>query len=618
MGQLLASGLAFSYGQSPILDNISLTLAPGKRIGLVGPNGSGKSTLLKLFAGRLHPSQGSISVTRGSRIALLEQDVLWDDSTVTLVDAVTAADKQLQAVKKELDQIESRLQSRTTDAEMIRYGELQDKYQTLGGYEAKHKAEQCLSGLGIERRLWSQSASSLSGGQQRRAALAQVMAQSPEILLLDEPTNYLDVWARGFLEELLVRHEGAVLVISHDPYFLDSVATDIAELENCALFLYRGNYTSFLAQREERRVRAAAVHQRREDEKARLRDYIQRNIAGQKHAQAVSRRKRLGKLESEQLPELVPKRRDLKLRFEKSRREGRIVLTTENLEIRRGNKILLREFGLRVERGERLAIVGPNGSGKTSLLLTLLGQLTPSVGRLVWGHNVDVAFLPQESEPNELRGTPFEAIEAMKPEWTAGEIRSYLARFLFPGDAALQPVPSLSGGERSRLALACLLVSTANVLILDEPTNHLDLDSRNALEAALLQYMGTVVIVTHDRHLISRFAQRVVVIQGSRATIETPPFERIWSVTDRESQARARDTKKQSARRKARKRRRSAVVIEQEIASLEEQVEELKLKQSDPELTGEWEEVVKLYRQQESLERQIEKLIAEWEQAAAP
>jgi ATP-binding cassette subfamily F protein 3 len=557
-------------------------------------------------------------VTRGSRIALLEQDVLWDDDTATVLDAVIAADTSLLAVRKELEQLESRLREEPTDTELMRYGELQDTFHKLGGYAAKHRAERCLTGLGIEQRLWSHSASTLSGGQQRRVALAQVLVQNPEILLLDEPTNYLDIWARGFLEDLLIRHAGAVLVISHDPYFLDSVATHIAELEDHALFLYPGDYTSFLAQREERRKKAAVAHQQQEDEKAKLKEYIRRNIAGQKHAQAVSRRRKLEKLESAPVPLLGPKQRNLKLRLEKSRREGRIVLKTENLEINRGNKILLREFTLRLERGERLAIVGPNGSGKTSLLLTLLGQLPPSSGRVVWGHNVDIAYLQQECEPDELGATPFEAVGVSRPDWTAGEIRSYLARFLFFGDTVFQAVRSLSGGERSRLALACLLASSANVLVLDEPTNHLDLDSRNALEAAFLEYLGTVVIVTHDRHLINRFAHRVVVIQDARATLVSPPFERIWSGTYGESRARVPEQKKPSPSRTPRKRRRSAEVIEREIAALEEQVEELKLKQSDPELTGEWEQVVKLFRQQESLEQRIEALIVEWEQAASP
>jgi ATP-binding cassette subfamily F protein 3 len=521
-------------------------------------------------------------------------------------------------MQKELDRLESRLQRNPSKAELHRYGELQHTFETQGGYKVVHRAEQCLTGLGIERRLWSQSASSLSGGQQRRVALAQIIAQSPEILLLDEPTNYLDVWARGFLEDFLLRYEGALLVISHDPFFLDVVTNDIAELENHMLSLYPGNYTHFLAQREERRLQAATAHKRQEEEKAKLRDYIQRNIAGQKHAQAVSRRKRLEKLESHAGPSLAPRRRGLKLRLEKSRREGRIILRTENLEIRRNNTVLLRDLTLRLERGERLAIVGPNGSGKTSLLLALMGRLTPWVGSVVWGHNVDVAYLPQESAPDEIGDTPYEAIEATKPEWTAGEIRSYLARFLFPGDAAFQSVAALSGGERSRLALACLLASAANVLVLDEPTNHLDLDSRNALEGALLEYLGSVVIVTHDRHLINRLANRVVVLQDARASIETPPFEWIWAITQTNSQAEECNRQRPPTRKRTRKRVRSATVIEREIAALEEAVEELKLKQSDPELSGTWEDVVKLYREQESLERRIDELIAEWEQAAAP
>jgi ATP-binding cassette subfamily F protein 3 len=616
MGQLQVSDVSFCYGASLVLDGVSLILAPGKRIGLVGANGSGKSTLLRICAGTLVPSEGAVSVTKGTPVALLEQEVSWHGS-VPLLDVVVTADRGIAAVQTKMEALEQRLADVPSEKLLKQYGELQTRFEALGGYAARHRAERCLAGLGLGQETWDKLPRRLSGGQQRRAALAQILVQGAEILLLDEPTNYLDVWGCQFLEDLLLNHGGAVLVVSHDRYFLDRVTNATVELEGHKTYLYKGNYSLAAPQRDERRRKAVEARERAEEEKARLKQYIRRYIAGQRHAQAQSRRKQLVKLESEALPDLAPEETSIRLRLEHSRREGRVVLRAQHLGLMRGGRPILKDVSLLVVRGEKLAVMGPNGSGKTSLLLAALSKLSPSSGTIAWGHNVDVAYLPQESEPELLGDTPFDAIERVAVDWTIGEIRSYLARFGFTGDEVFQAVTSLSGGERTRLALASLLLSPANVLVLDEPTNHLDTDSCEALEQALMAYRGTVIMVTHDRRMIERVAGKAFVLRDGTGDVVGPPFEAIWKPPpDEESSLPPRRPKRAARAKPKRRKGRNPETIETEIDELEQQLEELQLRQADPATHTQWEELLQLHREEQQLRARIDELIREWEEAA--
>ncbi len=615
MGQLQVSDVTLLYGASVVLDRVSLTLAPGKRIGLVGANGSGKSTLLKVCAGTLTPSEGAVSVTRGTPVALLEQEAAWHGS-VPLLDAVVGADSRVVGLQRRMETLERRLGESPSEKNLRQYGELQSKFEALGGYRARYRAERCLAGLGLDRVHWHKLPQRLSGGQQRRAALAQILVQEAEILLLDEPTNYLDVWGCQFLEDLLSNHHGAVLVVSHDRHFLDRITNETAELEGHKLHLYRGNYSVAVPQRDERRRKAAEARERIEEEKARLKDYIRRNIAGQRHALAQSRRKRLVKLEREALPDLAPEQASIRLRLERSRREGQVVLRAEHLDLVRGGRPVLKDVSLVLVRGEKLAIVGPNGSGKTSLLLAAMRKLSPSSGTIAWGYNVDVAYLPQESEPELLGETPFDAVERVSVDWTIGEIRTYLARFGFTGDRVFQPAASLSGGERTRLALATLLLSPANVLVLDEPTNHLDADSCEALEQALTDYNGTLIMVTHDRRMIERVAGRALVLRDGTGELVGPPFDAIWEPVEEGPSTPAPRTNRKARQKPRRRRGRSPRTIEAEIDTLEQRHEELRLRQADPAIQAQWEELLQLHREEQQLRARIDDLIREWEEAA--
>jgi len=617
MAQLIAGDIRFFYGDTLILQNISLTIAPGSKIGLVGPNGCGKSTLLHILAGDLNPSSGSISLTRDATLALLEQDMEWEP-TKSLMESVMSCSEELNAIEKRMKELEFIL-SDSSDADIIsKYGELQTRYEVLGGYSLRSRAERYLSGVGLERSLWNKPVRQLSGGQQRRAGLVQVLLLDADILLLDEPTNYLDVWARTFLENELLRRDQGFMVVSHDRYFLNTVTNYIAELDQTRLFMYSGNYSAFLTQRNERRLRSLKEHERVSEEKERLRTFVAKNIAGQKHKQALSRRKRLEKLESAEMSHIPSSRRRMKLTIEHSRREGRIVLSISDLAVGYGHQTLVSEFDMQLERGEKLAIIGPNGSGKTSLLLTMLQRIPPKHGTVEWGHNVDVAYLAQETEPEIHGDDPYSFIESLKPEWKQGEIRSYLAGFQFRGDHVFQPVYTLSGGERSRLALAGILLSPANVLVLDEPTNHLDIDSSESLERSLLKFPGTMILVSHDRRLIDRVAQRALVLRNLSAQFVRPPFKTIWDFhddSDRREKRQAKDANR-PGRRETKRRFRSLQVVERDIDRKERELENLRVKQLDPEISDQWEYLLKIHREEQQIQSRINELIEEWEAAS--
>ncbi len=608
MTHLVARGVGFSYGATVVFREVDLTLAAGLRLGLVGPNGCGKSTLLAVLGGILEPTEGSVTLRKGIRRVLLPQETTWHTDG-PLLEAVMASRAPLGEIGAQLRALESSLEAAPTEEDLRRYGELQHRFEAEGGFALRHKAQAYLTGLGLSADLWARHPSALSVGQQRRAALAQVLLAEADLLLLDEPTNHLDVWALGFLEDVLQGHRGSLVVVSHDRYFLDRVVTSIAELDAHVLTVYKGGYTAFLAQRRAARARAETLQELLEEEKERLRDFIRRTQDGSRHTQARSRMKRLARLEAEEGAHAPTVREEMRFCLPHARREGRIVVEASSLTLTRGGRTLVRGMILRLERGQHLAIVGPNGAGKTSLLGALLGMLPLDSGTVEWGHHVTVAYLPQDSQSH-LRGhTPLEAVLACSPEWTIGEARSYLARFLFRGEKVFQDIASLSGGERSRLALACLMREGANVLVLDEPTNHLDLTARDTLEDALAAYPGTIIMVTHDRALITRVAHLVLVLREGSACLLQPPFEHIWKPLP--PQPRDAHPHKDPVRR----RRRSPAAIERQILALEQKVEELKRRQLDPALASRWEALVQLHREQKDLEARIEALFAEWEAA---
>ncbi len=554
MTVLTATTLAKRFGPLDVFQGVSVRVEKGDRIGLVGPNGEGKTTLLRLLAGLDAPSDGSIARMRGLTVGYLPQDppaadekTLWDDVS-----------SQFDALRKQaavLHRLEERMADPATyEAALEEYGPLQAAYEAAGGYEWELRVRQVLTGLGFPPAEHAMPLAYLSGGQRTRGLLAKLLLQEPDLLLMDEPTNHLDLHATEWLESVLLQWKGAMVVVSHDRYFLDRVATRIWELARQRLDVYRGNYSHYVQQRHERRDRQLKEWERQQEFIAKEQDYIRRNIAGQNTRQAQGRRTRLERMVDEDgLIERPMDQRSIRLNLDARLRSGSIVLRTHTLAIgyrkQTGNgqpprredvsggfeylgsrlpigpddTLLFTSEDIELKRGERAALLGPNGAGKSTFLKTILGQLPPLAGKVRVGASVHVGYLAQAHSDLRPEMTVLDAILEKAPRMEIGQARSYLGRFLFSGDDVAKPISTLSGGQRSRVALARLTLEGANLLLLDEPTNHLDIQSQEVLEDVLRSFPGTVLLVTHDRYLVDAVATQVWMIDAEQETLRAYP-----------------------------------------------------------------------------------------------
>jgi ATP-binding cassette subfamily F protein 3 len=502
-----------SFGGRQVLDAVSLELAPGEKIALVGPNGAGKTTLLRLILGLEEADSGQIRVHPNWQVAYLPQDAgvstgrsLWDE--------MMAAYGDLLAIQSELTGIEAELSDGPEGDRLIelcdRQGELLTHFEQLGGYRVEAEIAQILAGLGFKPDERDKPTEQFSGGWQMRIALAKLLVRKPDLLLLDEPTNHLDLQATEWLEGYLRQASAAVILVSHDRYFLDRVASRTIELEDAQLTDFRGNYSFYLAEKERRRAAYQAAYERQQKYLARQRAFIERFKAkATKSAAAKSREKQLAKIE-----EIAPPKAraaTIKLRFPDCRPSSREAVSLVGLQKKFGRQTIFKKLNLLIERGERIALVGPNGAGKSTLLKMVAGLEPPSGGQLKLGDNAQVGYYAQDQSQtlDERRTVLEEALATAPPGWSLERIRGLLGRFLFSQDDVEKPIAVLSGGEKSRLSLAKLLLKPANLLLLDEPTNHLDVPSREALEEALKAFPGTVIMASHDRYFMDRLATKI-------------------------------------------------------------------------------------------------------------
>jgi ATP-binding cassette, subfamily F, member 3 len=503
-----------SYGVQDVLRGASLQINPGEHVGLVGRNGAGKSTIFRLVRGEESADKGEVIKARGVRLGLLDQHVRFDAGS-TVHESALAAFGHLQQIEHEMHELEHQMSEPGLDLEKVleRYSDLQHQFEHEGGFEYTAKAEAILLGLGFDKETWSMETSKLSGGQQNRLGLARLLLAAPDVLLLDEPTNHLDVHAVEWLEEFMQSYQSAYVIISHDRYFLDQSCRRIIELDNGKAASYTGNYSSFLIEREERREAQQRAYDNQQQLIAKTQEFIRRNLAGQKTKQAKSRRKMLEKLER-----VDAVRRDQSsgdFRLQTIERTGNHVLTVTDLTVGYPDKLLAGTISFILRRGECLGIIGPNGSGKTTFLRTILNQVTPLTGEVRWGTKVQIGYYAQQLDDLDDRNEIImELRRVAAASATAGELRSFLAKFLFTGDDVYKHVRDLSGGEKGRLALAKLIYSRVNVLVLDEPTNHLDIPSREALEEALSAYEGTIITISHDRYFLDRVATQILALDG--------------------------------------------------------------------------------------------------------
>jgi len=492
------------FGAREVLKGLSFRVGQGERIGLVGANGEGKTTLLKILAGLLEPTAGRVHRRRGLTVGYLPQEPPAL-SGASLHDAMLGAFGEVRAIEDEMKRLAERLAGDPSAA--ARYGKLEGRFEALGGYSCHRRIEEVLTGLGFERERWDRPLAELSGGQITRAYLARLLLEDAELLLLDEPTNHLDMDSVEWLEDRLSRFPGALVIVSHDRYFLETLTTRTWELDAGALEQYRASYSGYAAQRKERAAERMKRWKAQQDYIERTREFIRIHIAGQRTKEAKGRRKRLERFIRDEAVEKPRAARTINVSLRPLRRGGRMVLAAEDLEAGyEAGRAIVSAPRLEIRHGERIAVLGANGSGKTTLLRTLLGELPPLSGRVRTGAKVETGYLSQTHADLDEHATAVESVLAARPGATEEEARTVLGGLLLSGDDAFRKIRALSGGERSRVILAQLAIQNANFLVLDEPTNHLDIPSTEILQELLAGFEGTLLFVSHDRYLVERVA----------------------------------------------------------------------------------------------------------------
>jgi ATP-binding cassette subfamily F protein 3 len=516
MSILTANGLTKSYGAQDVFWDVSLQIGRNDKVALIGPNGHGKSTLLRLLAGLDTPTAGRVHRARGLRIGYLPQhpDLA---SERTLYDEMLAAFTDLQAQQAELMELERAMADPARrEWALARYGQVQTRFELAGGYTYESRIRRVLGGLGFQEEEHQCPVSHLSGGQKTRALLARLLLEEPDLFLLDEPTNYLDLAALEWLESYLIEWPGSLVMVAHDRYFLDRVVGRVWELAFGRLEEYPGNYSRYVELRAERMIRRLAEYQAQQEHIQRTEEFIRRYKAGQRYREARGRQRRLNRLERLERPREL---QTMRLSMQATSRSGDLVLTARGLVVgHRADSGDLRLFScpdLDLRRGERAALIGPNGSGKTTFVFTILGRIPPLAGEVRLGASLRVGYLPQAAGEDGLDPSRTILDEILDVENLPLEkARGFLGRFLFTGDEVFKCIADLSGGERMRVALAKLTLARPNFLVLDEPTTHLDIASQEVLQEVILEFDGTILFVSHDRYLIEALATQVWAIEG--------------------------------------------------------------------------------------------------------
>ncbi len=665
MSLITASSLSKSFGAEDIFHDVSFSVAKGARLALVGPNGIGKTTLLRILAGLEEPSAGRVTRAKSLRIGYLPQEAdLQLEGTVW--DACLAVFADLLKLRAELEQLEGEMSDPSKrEQALVRYGARQEDFERRGGYVYQVRIKQVLTGLGFDPSDFGLSLDHLSGGQRTRAYLARLLLSDPDLLLLDEPTNHLDIAAVEWLEGYLSQWDGAAVIVSHDRYFLDHACNALLEMAVSGSEYYRGNYSAYLQERENRWNHRVEVFESERDKLLKDVEYIKKNISGQNVQQAKGKLRRLTRIvqaveqvgmeavvstnwsqldvetttspfsveEAEKhVRALRPPVRvtpDLHLHLHSTRRSGDLVIRTRELEVGYPGKLLFCAPDIELRRTDCAALIGPNGAGKSTFLKTVLGQLEPLAGEVMLGASLHIGYFAQAHEGLDPGKSVLDEILAAAPGMLPYQGRDYLGKYLFSGDDVFKKVSMLSGGERGRLALAKLALQDTNLLLLDEPTNHLDIPSQEVLEAVLDAYKGTILLVTHDRYLVDALATQIweidpeeshlTVFKGTysqmkeerekaaarlAAAQQAPiPESRISNIASR----RSRNAKTKDERRKIAQMQE----LENAIAMLESHLGKLSRALENP--PSDSAEVVKLGQEYARLQREMDEKLEQWE-----
>jgi ATP-binding cassette subfamily F protein 3 len=624
------SNVTKSYGGNEILKGVTFQVNPGEKVGLVGRNGAGKTTVFRMITGAEGPDSGEVISINGLKLGLLDQHVDFGPGE-TVHTAALSAFKEIHDMEAEMRDLETRMATDHSPEVLDRYADLQIRFEHADGFSYAARAEAILLGLGFDRDTWSADTGTLSGGQKNRLGMARLLLSSADVLLLDEPTNHLDVEAVEWLEEFLNEYDKTYVVISHDRYFLDRTTNRIIEIDRGQAVTYKGNYSDFLEERELRREQQRREFENQQSLINKTEEFIRRNLEGQKTKQAKSRRNMLQRME--RIEAVTSEKSGGSFGLKKVERTGNNVLTTEDLAIGYPTRTLATGLNLSLHRGEALGIIGANGTGKTTFLKTVLGQIRELSGMLTWGTKTNIGYYAQNLEELHPGNEVIQELRRVAPMADNGTLRGFLAKFLFFGEDVFKPVSALSGGEKGRLSLAKLIYSEKNVLVLDEPTNHLDIPSRESLETALDEYTGTVIVVSHDRYFLDKIATQILSFERDGSILQYSgnytEFH-VWKAAKQQSAGRGNSAakfdevppvkaKKASALSKNEHNRLTARIaeIEKEIPGLERRSAEISLELSEPDIAADYERLKKITAEQRKVDAELSALFEEWEKLSA-
>lgn len=632
---LQVNRLTKSFSGVPIIENAQLEVQHRDRVALVGRNGAGKSTLLKIIAGEMSYDEGDIIIPKDITVGYLEQHShidselsIWDEM-LTVFEPVRQMEKQMRHLEQQMANLNPQTDQEAYDEVFKAYDAIQIDFTNNKGYQYESDIRSILHGMQFYLEHYERPVNVLSGGEKTRLALAKMLLQNPKLLILDEPTNHLDIETLSWLEKYLASYEGAILIVSHDRYFLDQITTITYEIARNEVTKYPGNYSFYLDEKAKTYERDMKRFEREQTEKAKLEQFIQKNIARASTSKmAKSRRKVLNKTEWMDAPD--GDERSAQFSFSTKKQSGNDVLSVDDLAIGYGQNVLSEKIDMRVYRGERIAIVGPNGVGKSTLLKSIVKRDTPLAGSIRYGTNVEIGYYDQEQATLVGNGTVLQEIWNDWPLMQEKDIRTLLGRFLFSGDDVEKPVASLSGGEKARLSLAKLMLEQSNTLILDEPTNHLDLDSKEVLENALDDFPGTLLFVSHDRYFINRLATKVMELTPTGIVEYLGDYNyyvakkeelidlNILQVEEQAAPTTVEEEHKQERREQKKERRKYERIVERverEMAEIEAKLDELNEQMHDPALANDHEQLIELQTTIDTEQEQHDALSEQWLEA---
>ena len=629
MVQISLQNVSRSFGSEVIFSDVNAKIEDHDRIGLVGPNGTGKTTLLRVICGELEPDDGSGEIARGADLSIGYQKqncglsfegTIWQEMQSVFADVY--------ALERRMKELQERMAQENTPALAEEYRRTEDAFLARDGYQIEVKIKTVLTGMGFAEHGFDKCVDKLSGGEQTRLAIAKLLLEAPSLLILDEPTNHLDFATLSWLEDYLASYKGALLVVSHDRYFLDKLCNKIWELEDGTLWEYKGNYTAYTRQREEQDTRQKKLYEQQQAERAKLEDYVARNLVRASTTKmAQSRQKMLERLEPIEKPHRRLKPPKIHLEFETE--PVKDVLDVEGLTIAVGSgereRVLLSSAEFNIQRGDKVAIIGPNGSGKTTLLRTLLSAQPPIKGRITWGRGVKRSYYDQGSDHLDQSLTVLDTMWKAYPRLYETPLRTTLGAMGLTGEDAHRLVGQLSGGERARLKLAIICLAGSNVLVLDEPTNHLDLPSKEVLQQALAEYEGTLIIVSHDRYLLDRVPNRIFAIeQGAlhqykggygaylRAKAELGPERAAAPQPKTESEQKKQYNRGKEQRREDARRRKEYAEAETLIHTLEEELEQIKAEMAQDSVQNDYQRLQELCALIEEKQGLLDSALERW------